>query len=238
MYIQSTSVCFISVQYYGVHLHTIQCHCTIVIVLQSLMVRYRSTVLVSVIWLYRKVHGANMGPTWVVTALDLLMCIFVELPCTLDWELLYHGNCKASGAWIWKLWSYQLIEAQWRIYALTHICVGNLTIIGSDNGLSPYRRQAIIWTNAGIVLIGPLILIKIHTFSFKKSNFKLLSAKSQPFCLGSNVLTLTWIRWIIFIHWVPLNWIIINLDNASSHCLQTLMLRLLSHYLYRNANKI
>ena len=35
--------------------------------------------------------------------------------------------------------------------SLTHICVGNLTIIVSDNGLSPGRRQAIIWTNAGIV---------------------------------------------------------------------------------------
>ena len=29
---------------------------------------------------------------------------------------------------------------------VTHICVGNLTIIGPDNGLSPARRQAIIWT--------------------------------------------------------------------------------------------
>ena len=37
-----------------------------------------------------------------------------------------------------------------------HICVGKLTIIGSANGLSPGRRQAIIWTNAGILLIGPL----------------------------------------------------------------------------------
>ena len=27
---------------------------------------------------------------------------------------------------------------------VTHICVSNLTIIGSDNGLSPGRRQAII----------------------------------------------------------------------------------------------
>ena len=36
------------------------------------------------------------------------------------------------------------------------ICVSNLTIIGSDNGLSPDRRQAIICTNAGILLIGPL----------------------------------------------------------------------------------
>ena len=36
---------------------------------------------------------------------------------------------------------------------MTHICVGSLTIIGSDNGLSPARRQSIIWTNAGILLI-------------------------------------------------------------------------------------
>ena len=39
---------------------------------------------------------------------------------------------------------------------VTHICVSELTIIGSDNGLSPGRRQAIIWTSAGILLIGPL----------------------------------------------------------------------------------
>ena len=34
---------------------------------------------------------------------------------------------------------------------VTLICVGNLTIIGSDKGLSLGRRQTIIWTNAGIV---------------------------------------------------------------------------------------
>ena len=39
---------------------------------------------------------------------------------------------------------------------VAHICVVNLTTIGSDNGLSPGRRQAIIWTNAGILLFGPL----------------------------------------------------------------------------------
>ena len=37
---------------------------------------------------------------------------------------------------------------------MTHICVCNLTMIGSDNGLSPDGRQAIIWTNAGILLTG------------------------------------------------------------------------------------
>ena len=39
---------------------------------------------------------------------------------------------------------------------VTLICVGKLTNIGSDNGLSPGRRQAIIWSNDGILLIGPL----------------------------------------------------------------------------------
>ena len=38
---------------------------------------------------------------------------------------------------------------------VTRICVGKLTNIGSDNGLAPGRRQAIIRTNAGILLIGP-----------------------------------------------------------------------------------
>ena len=38
---------------------------------------------------------------------------------------------------------------------VTHICVHNLSINGSNNSLSPGRHQAIVWTNAGILLIGP-----------------------------------------------------------------------------------
>ena len=78
---------------------------------------------------------------------------------------------------------------------VTHICVDKLTIIASGNGLSPGRRQAIIWTNAGVLLIGPLgtnfseILIVIETFSFKKKHLKMSSGKCRPFCLGLNVLT-------------------------------------------------
>ena len=76
----------------------------------------------------------------------------------------------------------------------THICVGKLTTIGSDNGLSPGRRQAIIRTIAGILSIGPLgtniseILIGIQAFSFKKMHLKMASAKWRPSCLGLNVL--------------------------------------------------
>ena len=78
---------------------------------------------------------------------------------------------------------------------VTHICVRNLTVIGSDNGSSPGLHQGIIWTNAGILLIGPLgtnlsgILIEIHTFSFNKMHLKMSSGKWRPFCLGLSVLT-------------------------------------------------
>ena len=77
---------------------------------------------------------------------------------------------------------------------MTHICVGNLTINGSDNGLSLGRHQAIIWTNAGILFIRTLgtyfseDLIEILTFSFKKMRLKVSSAKWRPFCHGLNVL--------------------------------------------------
>ena len=77
---------------------------------------------------------------------------------------------------------------------VTHICVSKLTIIGSYNGLAPGRRQTIIWTNAGILLIGPMgtnfseTLIRIQKFSFKKMHLKMSSGKWRPSCLGLNVL--------------------------------------------------
>ena len=76
---------------------------------------------------------------------------------------------------------------------VTHICIGKLTIIGSDNGLSPGRRQAIIWTNVGLLSIGPLRiyfsenLIKIQQFSLEKMHVKMSSAKWRPSCLSLNV---------------------------------------------------
>ena len=77
---------------------------------------------------------------------------------------------------------------------VTYICVNKLSIIGSDNDLSPGRRQAIIWTNAEILLIRTLgtnfseILREIHAFSLKKMHLKMSPAKWRPFCLGLNVL--------------------------------------------------
>ena len=74
---------------------------------------------------------------------------------------------------------------------VTQICVSKLTIIGSNNGLSPSRRQAIIWTNAGVLLIGPLstnfsdILIGIHIQENTLENVvcEMASILSQPQCV-------------------------------------------------------
>ena len=76
---------------------------------------------------------------------------------------------------------------------MTIIYVSKLTIIGSDNDLSPGWCQAIIWANHGILLIQTSgtsiseILIKIHTFPLKKIHLKMLSVKFRPFCVSLNV---------------------------------------------------
>ena len=76
-----------------------------------------------------------------------------------------------------------------------NISVSKLAIFGSHNGLSPGQRQAIIWTIARMLSIGPLrrnfseILIEIDIFSFKKMLLKMSSGKWRPFCLGLNELT-------------------------------------------------
>ena len=73
---------------------------------------------------------------------------------------------------IWMQSMHLCILTHWG--RVTHICISKLNIIG--------RWEAIIWTNAGILLIGPLgtnfseILIKIQTFSLKKMHLKMSSA--------------------------------------------------------------
>ena len=99
-----------------------------------------------------------------------------------------------------------------------HICVGKLIIIGSDNGLSPGRRQAIIWTYDGILSIGPLgtnvneILIEIYIFSFRNIHLKMSSAKWRLFRLGLTVLLLFGILLLVLVHtnsdrtWPAIKW--------------------------------
>ena len=109
----------------------------------------------------------------------------VKVPCIIRHMSLQHQHdtCHSDDSLSLTHWGW-----------VTHICVGNLTSIGSDNGLSPYQSQAIIWINARILFIGHVgtnfseISNETLTFSFKKMHFTASSAKWRPFCLGLNVL--------------------------------------------------
>ena len=104
-------------------------------------------------------------------------------------------RCKAmKGLWHQVWFSYKFSTSHLTHWGpAMHISVSKLTIIVSDNGLSPGRCQALIWTNAGILSVGPLgtnfreILIENCIFSFKKMRLK-MSRNWWPFCLSFNVL--------------------------------------------------
>ena len=81
-------------------------------------------------------------------------------------------------------------------YNVTVMCISKIIIISSENDLSPGWCQAIIWTNAAMLLIGPLginfseILSEVEIISFKKMHLKMSSAKWHLFRLSLNDLTL------------------------------------------------
>ena len=77
-----------------------------------------------------------------------------------------------------------------------HICNSKLTIIGSDNGLSPGQHQVIIWTSARILLIAPFTNklqwnLNQNTKLFINENAlenvvrKMAAILSQPRCVNS-----------------------------------------------------
>ena len=129
---------------------------------------------------------------------------------------------------------------------MTYICVSKQTIIGSDNGWSPSWRQAIIWTNVGILLIRTLgtnfseILSEIHNFLFRKIQFKMSSGKLRPSCLGLNVLTRLWVRCVIdaerlnialiaIIRWITCGVICIAFCDLSLTIKRSILCMLLEH---------
>ena len=105
-----------------------------------------------------------------------------------------------DGKCLFKSKGIYMLYIAWPAYILTHwcrvthICFSKIITVGSDNGLSPGRCQAIIWTNARILSIGPLgtnfgeIVIDVQSFSSKKMHLIMSSAKWRPFCPGLNVL--------------------------------------------------
>ena len=69
----------------------------------------------------------------------------------------HNGSCQLTVCWVDFADSISIstdfippLLTHWG--RVTHICISKLTIIGLDNGLSPGRRQAIIWTKPWILL--------------------------------------------------------------------------------------
>ena len=117
---------------------------------------------------------------------------------SMSYSILYVLNYFKGAYWVCissfnRNNQHQLTPPTCRIYASV-----NWVNIGSDNGLSPGRRQAIIWINAAILWIGPLgtnfseILIDIRTLSFKEMHLKMAAAKWRPFCPGRDELNNSW----------------------------------------------
>ena len=126
----------------------------------------------------------------------MLLYVLMFLPFSLQYFVVFTmshcwGTMLSNSCLLILLRNYadQLIGAEWRIYALVQH-----TNIASDNGLSPVRRQAIVWTNAAILSIRPWgtyfseILSKIQKFSFKEMHLKMSSAKVAAILPSLNVL--------------------------------------------------
>ena len=81
---------------------------------------------------------------WTIEYPQIRSKVIMILETTLKMKIVtnYHGHSITIWGTHWGL--------------VTHTCICNPTIIGSDNGLSPGRRQAIIWANAEILLTGPI----------------------------------------------------------------------------------
>ena len=88
-----------------------------------------------------------------------------------------------------------------------HIWVSKLTTISSDNGLLPGWSLATIWTNARMLLIGPLgtnfsaILIEIYAFSFKQMHLKIFLFMKMHFKILSTMAALLLLFFFFLFPW-------------------------------------
>ena len=105
---------------------------------------------------------------------------------------------------------------------MTHICVRKLANFGSDNGLSPGRRQAIFSTNAGILLIGLLgtnfneSFIESLILSFNKMCLRVPSAKWRPQCVEQ---TLNLGQGLLLYAHRPFSSVVVELMTCITNCI-------------------
>ena len=124
-------------------------------------------------------------------------CQSGKSPCMTEMENVRGLPCRQSLQSTQSIYLFESLISNWRLThwgRVTHICVSKLTIIGSDNGLSPDRRQAIIWTNAGLLLIGPsgtnfseilIEIIFIQENAFESVVCETAAILSRPQCVNA-----------------------------------------------------
>ena len=104
-----------------------------------------------------------------------------------------HGTSRDLNQWCFSLSTHMgAIQPQCVMHwgRVTHLCISKITSIASDNGLVPSRRQAIIWSNAGILLI--LWNLKRNSYIFIQGNafenvvWKKAAILSRPQCVNTS----------------------------------------------------
>ena len=94
---------------------------------------------------------SNVGRIWTPILIDgyhiHVMAIVRFAPYVYQIAHVHYRNCLMVNfvlQWMWTHWG-----------RVTHICVNKVTIIDSDNDLTPGRRPVIIWTNTAMLTLGP-----------------------------------------------------------------------------------
>ena len=155
-----------------------------------------------------------LGRQWCIFSIHLCLPLITKSPMedkeNTVWSLCFGMKLTHHDTLTQKLNKSKLFKkSHFRLTywgRMSHICVSKLGYLW----LSPDGRQAIIWTNAEILLIEPLemifseIFFEIYTFPFKKMHFKMSSGKWRPSFLGPNQLKIliffsrSW--WMSFMH--------------------------------------
>ena len=125
------------------------------------------------------------------------MLLQVQLPICQQWFIQWLGAQQVTRYYLnqwWQCSSYMVSLGHNELIHWGQVMHIQPSLVQIITCCLVGRRQAIICTNAGILLIGPLgtniseMLIEILIFSFKKMHLKITSAKWWPFYLSLNVL--------------------------------------------------
>ena len=175
-----------------------ECHWTLLMVSKSTWRRYATSHHLGQYWpILKSLYGVT-GPlsvnsiykwcigghiyTWTRWVNIIFVSVYVTqwLNTSRPRQMTAISHTTFSHAFPWMKMGEFRLEFRWSLFLGLQLTIFH---IGADNGLAPIRRQAIIWTNAGILLTGPL-----GRNLFKKMHLKMSSLKCWPFCLSLNVL--------------------------------------------------